>query len=478
MEHASAIVKSWYKLADDLTELLEETHSCDVIIKVGEENDFEIFKAHSLILRARSEYFRAALSTTWSRKNSNGFYIIKLYNMNISYDIFGEVLFYIYGGYVFAPGLEVTEKLQLMIAADVLMLDHLINFLEEDLICNEKDYVNRYTSEVLLTVVQILGCKELLEICEKKLLCRPRNLFYSKEFLSIPRYYLIGFLERNILGLNEITIWDRVLNWGIHNTPECKSLNTKNILDWTMEQVDALKANINEFLPLIRFFKMDPKRFIEKVGPYKQIFEEDLYDEIIKYHEKFIEFEPTYEVLSLRLNSVILNESCLKPIASWIDLPEDNRSSWYDKYVKTNTKINYEEIPYDFHILYRRRGSKLTETEWCKYVYNQGPTLTVIKVKDDDYRCSVTIFGGYKSISWSEENQENRVGGDGFVFSSYTMSEYINLRWIEKHLALNMHLGSGNHSHDFRLGKEIYVKSSAYTIDTIEVFKVIKKEVL
>ncbi|CAB4412871.1 unnamed protein product [Rhizophagus irregularis] len=224
---------------------------------------------------------------------------------------------------VLAYDLEVTDKLQLMIAADVLMLDHLINFLD-DLICREIDYVNKYTSEVLLTVIQILGCKELLKICEKKLLLQPKNLFYFEEFLSIPRNYLISLLERNVLGLNEITIWNRVLNWAIHNTPECISLNMNNIADWTIEQVDALKANINEFLLLIRFFKMEPKRFIEKVGPFKQIFE-DLYDEIIKYHEKSIDFEPTYEVLPLRLNSVLLNESCLKPISSWIDLPEDHK---------------------------------------------------------------------------------------------------------------------------------------------------------
>lgn len=92
MENASAIVKSWYKLANDLTELLDEIDSCDVIINVGNENDYELFKAHSLILRARSEYFKAALSTTWSKKNSDGFYIVNLYDMNISYYIFGEVL--------------------------------------------------------------------------------------------------------------------------------------------------------------------------------------------------------------------------------------------------------------------------------------------------------------------------------------------------------------------------------------------------
>ena len=61
---------------------------------------------------------------------------------------------------------------------------------------------------------------------------------------------------------------------------------------------------------------MDPKWFVEKVAPYKQIFEEDLYDEIIRYHEKSLEFEPTYEILPLRFNSIILDESYLKQIAS------------------------------------------------------------------------------------------------------------------------------------------------------------------
>ncbi|PKY55308.1 hypothetical protein RhiirA4_548671 [Rhizophagus irregularis] len=216
---------------------------------------------------------------------------------------------------VLAYDLEVTDKLQLMIAADVLMLDHLINFLD-DLICREIDYVNKYTSEVLLTVIQILGCKELLKICEKKLLLQPKNLFYFEEFLSIP------------------------------------------------------------------------------------------------------------------------------------------------------------QIPYDFHILYRCPGTKLTETGWCKYVYNQGPTLTVIKIKDDSVPL---IFGGYRNISWSEENNENGIGGDGFTFYSYDINGYIKFRWVDKHLALNMHLGSRNNSYDFRRGKSIYI-DEIYTIDTFEVFKVVKKE--
>ena len=86
-----ATTKSLYKLSNDLTELLE-IDFYDVIINVGDENDYIPFKAHSLILRARSEYFKAALSTVWTKKNSDGYYIVNLYNMNISYDIFAEVL--------------------------------------------------------------------------------------------------------------------------------------------------------------------------------------------------------------------------------------------------------------------------------------------------------------------------------------------------------------------------------------------------
>src|SRR4051794_21687255 len=161
-----------------------------------------------------------------------------------------------------------------MIAADALMFDHLIDFLEEDLICHEGDYVNKYTNEVLLAIVQIPRCKKLLEICEKKMLLRPQSLFCSKEFLLMPRDYLVSLLKRNVLGLHETTIWNRVMNWCIYNTSNCKSLDKANMTNWTVEQIDDLKANASEFLELIRFFKMDPKCFIEKVEPYKRIFEE------------------------------------------------------------------------------------------------------------------------------------------------------------------------------------------------------------
>ncbi|CAG8699554.1 1950_t:CDS:2, partial [Gigaspora rosea] len=55
---------------DDLKELYKTKEDYDTIIIVGEENKEE-FQAHSLILRARSIYFRTALSSKWIKNNKN-----------------------------------------------------------------------------------------------------------------------------------------------------------------------------------------------------------------------------------------------------------------------------------------------------------------------------------------------------------------------------------------------------------------------
>jgi hypothetical protein len=61
----------------------------DVTIKVGEGINIKSFKAHSNILRSRSSYFRAALSTNWVKKEDNIIYFDK---PNISPEVFEIIL--------------------------------------------------------------------------------------------------------------------------------------------------------------------------------------------------------------------------------------------------------------------------------------------------------------------------------------------------------------------------------------------------
>ena len=65
-------LKHIYKLLNDLTNVMNESDYYDVEIKIGNGDDVKIFKAHSHILKARSLYFRAALSDNWVERSENG----------------------------------------------------------------------------------------------------------------------------------------------------------------------------------------------------------------------------------------------------------------------------------------------------------------------------------------------------------------------------------------------------------------------
>src|SRR5437588_12703099 len=77
------------KLVNDLTKLLNESDCYDVEIKVGVDEAVKIFKAHSNILKARSSYFKTALSNKWMKKSDDG--VILFEKENISINVF-EVL--------------------------------------------------------------------------------------------------------------------------------------------------------------------------------------------------------------------------------------------------------------------------------------------------------------------------------------------------------------------------------------------------
>ena|ERR1051325_9153845 len=78
-------------LIRDISRLYEDSDDCNVQIQVGHGSNVRVFKAHSVILRARSSYFRAALSSNWAKKD--GDYMI-LHQPNISPIVFEIILRY------------------------------------------------------------------------------------------------------------------------------------------------------------------------------------------------------------------------------------------------------------------------------------------------------------------------------------------------------------------------------------------------
>ncbi|CAB4480743.1 unnamed protein product [Rhizophagus irregularis] len=68
---------------------------CKKSIIVGDEKNEKTFQAHSVILRARSPYFKRALSNDWARKEDGSTVFTK---PNVSPAVFEIILKYIYSG--------------------------------------------------------------------------------------------------------------------------------------------------------------------------------------------------------------------------------------------------------------------------------------------------------------------------------------------------------------------------------------------
>ena len=76
-------------LSKDFSLILNDADDFNVIIQVGENENMKTFRAHSVILRARSSYFKSALSTDWIKAENN---MIVFNKPSISPTVFDMIL--------------------------------------------------------------------------------------------------------------------------------------------------------------------------------------------------------------------------------------------------------------------------------------------------------------------------------------------------------------------------------------------------
>lgn len=78
------------KLFNDLSNLLNDSDDYNVLLEIGQTPNTKVFKAHSIILRARCLYFKSALSNDWCKNDENSNIIFK--KPNILPNIFEVIL--------------------------------------------------------------------------------------------------------------------------------------------------------------------------------------------------------------------------------------------------------------------------------------------------------------------------------------------------------------------------------------------------
>ncbi|RHZ77117.1 hypothetical protein Glove_185g22 [Diversispora epigaea] len=361
------------RLSNDLTKLLESGVNYDVSIEVGDEYA-NIYKVHSIILQSRSPYFKKNFDEITF--NEDHVKVLKL--PNISVKAFDVIIKYIYGGKFSLEKLENSVIFDLLIASNELELDELVEHLQTHLINNCASWLRLKFAQIYRTSFQVKNLEIIQDFCNDIISKYPNTIFESEIFHSLPEDALISILKRDDLQLEEGKIWEYIIQWG-----KAKNPNLPTSLDkWTSDNFLTLKETLKQCLPYIRYFSISGEDVMEKIYPYQQLLEHQLFLDI---NTKFI--TPTNPISSIE-------------ISAWID----KRESPY-----------IENYPYDFELLVR--GSR--DGFGVETIYNNcnkiSKTIIVLKVEGTG-----EILGGYNPLEWDNDHDQRKQTKDSFIFSLKT----------------------------------------------------------
>ncbi|KAG9294374.1 hypothetical protein G9A89_001879 [Geosiphon pyriformis] len=480
------------RFSSDISLILKFKKDFDVIIQVGESPDeVRTFHAHSFILRARSAYFNVALSTCWADKKGDVYFFKK---PNISARVFELLLGltalsirYIYTGTIKFTKLKAKDLLGLLIAADELILEELIDKIQNYLINNKPTLIDEYLIEILNKVISRPTCQKLLDHCHDEIICRnPNTLFKSNCFSKLEECTLQTILEFDDLPMKEIEIWDQLLNWAkLQNS----STDKKPVEEFTTMDFISVQKTLENLIPFIRFFQISFDDFNEKILPFNKCLSQKLFYEILSFH---IEGKPpsSFKIQPSRIPAIKINSKLLKPkhaalLATWMKIDSPTRET------------NQFEVPYSFRLLYRASEDEVSPKAFHERCDKSGPTIVVLKIKNSEQ-----LIGGFNPIvnGWRRRWFSSIRGMEtGFLFSLHQTKILENTR-ISKVRENFVHQGIHDHFNDgicFGCGPDLWInlrdeRRVAQTIqstyefpvrerrgffywDDLEVFEIMKK---
>ncbi|CAI2170393.1 4798_t:CDS:2 [Funneliformis geosporum] len=273
-------------LLRDLNKLHEFDEDCNVILKIGRGFDINSFNAHTVILKARSQYFKNALKDL--KRNSKLFRkenFLTLEVPHISADAFKIILRYIYTGTISLNDIANQEcvlfMLDLIIAADELELNDLVDYLQDYIIENLSDWVKNNLIKIYQASYGREAIQQLRNHCVRLIEDDPRLVFKSDQFYLLKESNLIDLLKRNELGLQEIEIWKYLIKWGVQQDPPIVDLDIKN---WDLKVFTKLRDRLSNLIQYIRFFTISAANYFEEIRPYGMVLPDQLKEDIERYY--------------------------------------------------------------------------------------------------------------------------------------------------------------------------------------------------
>ncbi|CAG8506729.1 15802_t:CDS:2 [Acaulospora colombiana] len=409
-------LKFFDKFSQDFTNLLTDEKYCDLTIEVGKNQNKKTFTAHSAVLHYRSSYFCAILSDTPERKHVTK----KIFLPKITPQVFEIALRYfryIYGGTVELKNADIKTIFDLMIASGDLMLIELSKKLETHLVENEPSWINSHLSYVYQLIFQHNSFKCLEDFCNDNIAKNPNIVFDSEDFTSFQESLLISIIKREDLRIEEVKIWENIILWGVVRNPTL----SPNPEKWSGKDCMDLKNTLKHLLPHIRYFQISNADLWEKVKPYKEVLDEQLWNDLIQH--RLLPDKPVRSIiLPARLAyaseprtsepfSTILNDEHLAEISSWIE-----RKS------RTSPAMDM------FQLILRGSRDGFDPKIFWKNCHGCSNTVTVLKVKGTE-----EILGGYNPLVWDKTTSGVWMETEkSFVFSLKNLTQNSIVSRVQK----------------------------------------------
>ncbi|RHZ89535.1 hypothetical protein Glove_13g285 [Diversispora epigaea] len=321
----------------------------------------------------------------------------------ISAKIFDIIIKYIYGATVNLEKVETSVIFNLLMTANEFQLEELMTRLQTFLIENQSSWLKLNFSKIYNSSFQTNNLKALQNYCNDIIAKHPNLIFESTDFNTLPEAALVSIIQRDDLQLEESKIWDYVIQWGISQNKTVDG--DKNF--------QILKNTLQLCLPHIRYFQISSENIIEKVFPYRQILDEELWADILKYSmapnkEITSKILPPRKIFTTQLpnreyifqiTSSIINIEQATEITSWVD--------------KKEVAYDINNNPYEFNLILHGSRDGFEPKVFWNLCDRKTNVIVVAKVKDTN-----EIIGGYNPIGWNSNfiNQFSESNGS-FIFS-------------------------------------------------------------
>src|SRR5437762_6374070 len=164
-------------------------------------------------------------------------------------------------------------------AVDELNIQPLISHIQEFLIEHQTEFLHQNPTGILETVYQCEAFMDLCNFCLEKICEEPKILFNSDKFINLKAPLLELLLKRDDLNIGEIEIWESLLKWcfvqqNVKNNPA----------NWSKDDIIKIERSLHRFIPLIRFYDIEPTDFFYKVYCYKDILPQGLIHDLLEFH--------------------------------------------------------------------------------------------------------------------------------------------------------------------------------------------------